>query len=114
MNRIREIRKSKGISQQKLAEVLHVNQTAISQWETGKTSPNIDSAKAMADLFDVSMEYLLSDDAAEEKNKKPAAESHELSELERELIRLLEQVPEERKAQVLAYIEASLRLQGAL
>lgn len=31
VNRIREIRKSKGISQQKLAEALHVNQTAISQ-----------------------------------------------------------------------------------
>lgn len=114
VNRIREIRKSKGISQQKLAEALHVNQTAISQWETGKTSPNIDTAGELANIFGVSMEYLLGNESAEAKNKKPAAESHELSESEWELIRLLEQVPEERKAQVLAYIEASLRLQGAL
>lgn len=60
------------------------------------------------------MEYLLGNESAEAKNKKPAAESHELTEAERELIRILGQIPEDRKEEVLGYIEASLRLQGAL
>lgn len=59
MNRVKELRKSNGYSQQKLAEILKVHQTAISQWETGRTSPDIDTARDMAELFNVSLEYLL-------------------------------------------------------
>lgn len=71
MNKIREIRKSKHISQQRLAAMLNVNQTAISQWETGKTYPNIDTAAKLADIFGVSMEYLLGkDDDAADKPKR--------------------------------------------
>ena len=36
MNRIREVRKAKKLSQTELAEMLHVHQTAVSQWENGK------------------------------------------------------------------------------
>ena len=40
MNRFKEMRKKFGYSQQELANLLFVNQTAISQWERGVTSPN--------------------------------------------------------------------------
>lgn len=59
MNRIKELRKSRGLSQQKLAQILNVHQTAISQWETDRTSPDIDSANRLASLFNVSIEQLL-------------------------------------------------------
>lgn len=59
MNRVKELRKKHKISQQKLADILNVHQTAISQWETGRTSPDISIATEMAKLFDVSLEYLL-------------------------------------------------------
>lgn len=59
MNRIQELRKGFGYSQQKLAKCLNVHQTAISQWETGRTSPDIDVATVMSQLFGVSLEYLL-------------------------------------------------------
>ena len=42
MNRIREVRKAKKLSQTELAEMLHVHQTAVSQWENGKTEPDVD------------------------------------------------------------------------
>lgn len=42
-----------------MANKLNVHQTAISQWETGRTSPGMDVAAEMAQLFDVSLEYLL-------------------------------------------------------
>lgn len=59
MNRVKELRKDNGFSQMKLAKALNVHQTAISQWETGRTSPDIEVAKEMAKLFNVSLEYLL-------------------------------------------------------
>lgn len=59
MNRINELRKQNKYSQQKLAAVLNVHQTAISQWETERTTPDIELAAKMANLFGVSIEYLL-------------------------------------------------------
>lgn len=59
MNRIKELRKKNGLSQQKLAEILNVHQTAISQWETGRTSPDIEIANKLSIVFNESIEYLL-------------------------------------------------------
>ena len=59
MNRVKELRKANGYSQEKLALKLNVHQTAISQWETGRTLPDMDVADNMARLFDVSLDYLL-------------------------------------------------------
>ena len=59
MNRVKELRKQRGYSQQKLSALLNVHQTAISQWETGRTSPDIDTASRMARLFEVPLEYVL-------------------------------------------------------
>ena len=59
MNRVKELRKLHGYSQVKLAKELSVHQTAISQWETGRTSPDMEVAAEMAQLFGVSLEYLL-------------------------------------------------------
>lgn len=62
----------------------------------------------------VTFDAMLGRQTEPEENQKPAAESHELTEKERELIHLLWQIPEDRKEEVLGYIEASLCLQGAL
>lgn len=59
MNRIQELRKKHGFSQQRLALSLNVHQTAISQWETGRTTPDIEVATTMSQMFGVSLEYLL-------------------------------------------------------
>lgn len=59
MNRVKELRKANGFTQDKLAKHLHIGQTAISQWETGRTSPDPVIAKEMAKMFGVTMEYLL-------------------------------------------------------
>ncbi len=59
MNRIRDLRKTRGLSQQQLAEALQVHQTAVSQWETGRTEPDTDSARKTAEFFGVSIDYLL-------------------------------------------------------
>lgn len=67
MNRFKELRNKYGYSQKELAEILFVNQTAVSQWERGVTTPNKSSLAKLCDLFDVSADYLL---GIEEKKTK--------------------------------------------
>lgn len=59
MNIIKELRKSKGISQIELAKICKVHQTAISQWENGHTTPDTDSLSMLSDYFNVSIDYLI-------------------------------------------------------
>ena len=57
--RLKEIRKSKGISQLKLAMDLNTNQNTISRYETGEREPGINELIIIADYFNVSVDYLL-------------------------------------------------------
>ena len=59
MNRIRELRKSKRLSQMELAEILHVSQSSLSGYERGAFEPEIDTLKAIADYFKVSIDYVV-------------------------------------------------------
>ena len=72
--KLQDLRKQKGLTQEQLAEALYVSRTAISKWESGRGYPNIDSLKAIADYFDVSIDDLLSGEEiltlAEEDNKQ--------------------------------------------
>lgn len=57
--RLREIRKSRGISQLKLAMDLNTNQNTVSRYETGEREPGITELIKIADYFNVSVDYLL-------------------------------------------------------
>lgn len=59
MNRIRELRKAHSLSQSQLAAALGLHQTAVSQWETGRTEPDIESARKMAAYFGVTIDHLM-------------------------------------------------------
>ena len=60
--KLQELRKQKGLTQEELAEVLYVSRTAISKWESGRGLPNIESLKAISGFFSVSIDQLLSGD----------------------------------------------------
>jgi transcriptional regulator with XRE-family HTH domain len=60
--KLQELRKAKGITQEELAASLYVSRTAISKWESGRGYPNIESLKAIAKFFSVSVDELLSSD----------------------------------------------------
>lgn len=74
--RLQELRKQKGLTQEELAKALYVSRTAVSKWESGRGYPNIDSLKALAKFFSVSIDALLSGDEvlsiAEEEQKRAA------------------------------------------
>ena len=59
MNRIKELRKSLGIKQIELCKKLGITQGALSGWENEKFEPDINSIKIMANIFGVSVDYLL-------------------------------------------------------
>lgn len=57
--RLKELRKKKNISQLKLALDLNMNQNSISRYETGKVEADYKTLIAIANYFDVSIDYLL-------------------------------------------------------
>lgn len=60
--KLQELRKSKGLTQEELAEDLYVSRTAISKWESGRGYPSIDSLKQISSYFSVTIDDLLSGD----------------------------------------------------
>ena len=56
---IKRLRLEKRLNQEQLAEQLHVTRQAVSNWETGKTQPDIEMLTKIAEYFDVSVEYLI-------------------------------------------------------
>ena len=62
--KLQELRKQKGLTQEELAESLYVSRTAISKWESGRGYPNIDSLKAIAKFYCVTIDELLSGEEA--------------------------------------------------
>lgn len=71
--KLQELRKKKGLTQEELAEALYVSRTAVSKWESGRGYPNIDSLKEISKFFSVSIDELLSGEKllsiAEKENK---------------------------------------------
>ena len=59
-DKLQELRKQKGLTQEELAQILYVSRTAVSKWESGRGYPNIESMKAIAKLYAVSIDDLLS------------------------------------------------------
>ena len=57
--RIQNLRKKNGCSQEKLAEKLNVSRQAVQKWEQNMCEPSVDSLTLMASIFDVSLDYLL-------------------------------------------------------
>ena len=72
MNRIRELRRQHRMPQTELAQILHVSQGSISGYENGNNEPDIELLGRMADLFNVSIDYLLGkSDENQPPSKKP-------------------------------------------
>ena len=72
--KLQELRKQKGLTQEELSEKLYVSRTAISKWESGRGYPSIESLKAIAKFFSLTLDELLSTSEiltiAEEENKQ--------------------------------------------
>ena len=69
--RIKQLRKKKGISQSELAEVIGVKNNTVSTWERGTRKPDFEALNLLSDYFEVSFEYILGSSDKEEARVKP-------------------------------------------
>ena len=77
--KLQELRKSKGLTQEELAESLFVSRTAISKWESGRGYPSIDSLKEISRFFSVTIDDLICSDemiSVAENEKKEVADKY--------------------------------------
>ena len=58
-DRIQDLRKRRGLSQEELADKLGVSRQAVSKWESGQSTPDIERIILMSEFFEVTTDYLL-------------------------------------------------------
>ena len=72
--KLQQLRKREGLTQEELAEALFVSRTAVSKWESGRGYPNIDSLKEISRFFSVKIDDLICSEeiitAAENEKKE--------------------------------------------
>lgn len=103
MKNLRIIRKQNKLSQKVLGEKLHVSTTAISNYETGANFPDMAVLRAMAEYFDVSLEYLL--DLTSVPYPIPKADQYLLDKPMVRLVEALYSLPEEDRKPLIKVIE---------
>ena len=66
MNRIKELRKSKKITQKELASHLGIADSTLSYWEQGKYEPDINALRQLSKFFNVSIDYIIGGELSEQ------------------------------------------------
>ena len=66
--KIKELRLDAGLKQSDIAKILNVSKTTICQWETSRQEPSLEDVVSIAEIFNVSTDFLLGQE--EEGNKK--------------------------------------------
>lgn len=99
---IKTLRKEKNISQTELAKILDMPRYIISNWEQGRTEPNITDLITIANFFECSIDYLLgrSDDFGIINIQN---EKKQLNKNEKEILDIFNSIPSESQAQLLEY-----------
>ena len=69
-NKLYELRKQKGLSQEELANRLNVSRQTISKWEVGESTPDMEKLAAISELFDISLDELVLDKAVKKEEPK--------------------------------------------
>lgn len=83
---LQTLRKSKGLSQEKLAEILGISRQAVAKWEVGQSYPDIAKLIALSEFFNVSIDELVND---YEENCHLTIESNKFSIVDEEIINFL-------------------------
>ena len=72
-NKLYELRKQKGFSQEELASRLNVSRQTVSKWELGESSPDMEKLVAMSDLFGITLDELVLDKAPVQPESAPTS-----------------------------------------
>ena len=101
MNRIRELRKGKKLTQAKLCDNIKIAQPTLSGYENGVTEPDNETLFKIADFFGVSVDYLLGRDSEQQEKTPPV----ELTEGEKNLMDLIVQLTDEETQELSNFVD---------
>lgn len=104
MKRLKELRESRHLSQQRLAIDLNVSQATISKYELSQADPDIPTIVQLAEYFHVSADYLL-----EISDSKQNISDSRLSDTEKQLVFDFKRLDKIQKAKLLAYLQGLLQ-----
>ncbi|MGN0535088.1 MAG: helix-turn-helix domain-containing protein [Eubacterium sp.] len=76
-NRLYEMRKAKGLSQENVADILGVTRQTVSKWETDQTTPDFDKILPICQLYNITTEQLLTGEKAENPYYEPENNTNE-------------------------------------
>ncbi|WP_312644556.1 helix-turn-helix transcriptional regulator [Hydrogenoanaerobacterium sp.] len=92
MERLKQLREAKGLTQLRLAMELNVSQETISGYEIGKAVPPAEMLVKLADVLDSSVDYILS-----RTDIKSTLRASELNEQEAEILAILRKQPQDKR-----------------
>lgn len=67
--KLKEIRRNEGMSQEQLAEKIGVSRQAITKWETGRGLPDVENMVILAEIFKMTLDELVSQEKSRSRNK---------------------------------------------
>lgn len=120
MNRIRDLRISKGLKQSDLAALIGVRQNTLSTWETGRYEPDMQALRKMASVFGVSIDYIVGESdenrlllLAEPQNDKKSSQAAapKGNGLTEEFARIFEGLTPENQTRIIAEMLKAMREQ---
>ncbi len=114
MNALRQLRKSKGVSQAEVSEAIGVSQVAYGRYETGLREPSFNMLTKLADYFGVSVDEILGRDTAAPKRKTAAAPVPDFLSKETVLIPIIGRVRAGYDALAEQYIEGYMELEASV
>ena len=101
MKRIRELRKAKGLTIKQLGASVGVAESTVSLYETGKHQPDFDTLKKIADVLDVSIDYLLERDLNLTTKIQPTVNDDEL---DNEIVDMLQALTPQELQRVVDFV----------
>lgn len=112
-NKLYNLRKQKGLSQEELANRLNVSRQTISKWEVGDSTPEMEKLIAISDLFGISLDELVMDKAPV-KTEEVSAKSELVSELTEKVLTDDNRKKAKKGLKIAAYIVGALLLIDAI
>lgn len=108
MKNLKILRKKHMLSQQKLADILHISQQSVYKYENNITSPDIETLKNMADFFETSIDYLV--DYTDIPNRFEPTVTLSVNEEEQKLIHKYRRLTPKQRNLIQAILDSYLEL----
>lgn len=100
---LRQLRLSRGVSQDVVAEACDISRVALTRYENGQRVPRIEIASRLADYYGVSVDYLLGNDSQPKSEAEPSPDS-EAEKIRQRILRELQDLPDSAFENALQYI----------